>query len=175
MTLWTKDEHEDALRELVAEKLTGSQIAKAMTERLGICVTRSAVIGKVSRLGVKLYTSGNAGARLGGKMGAAASRDQTRSFGTLRPASKLASSRSTPKPAPEPLPEPVSESVRDPVPFIERRAWQCCYPLWPSSERSGDVCGKPVAIGSMLRFCPEHYRLCVTTPRIMAMIVEAAE
>jgi hypothetical protein len=169
MTLWTKDEHEDALRALVAENLTASQIAKAMTERLGICVTRSAVIGKASRLGVKFYTSGHAaGVRLGGKMAAAASREHNRSFGTLKPARKPAlklAAKPAPEPEPEPL-QPVVESMRDSVPFIERRAWQCCYPLWSNSERSGDVCGKPVAIGSMFRFCSEHYRLCVTAPRI---------
>ena len=49
--IWT-DELEARLKRLWREGLSGGQIAKTFSAELGRCVTRSAVIGKLNRLGV---------------------------------------------------------------------------------------------------------------------------
>lgn len=159
---WTS-EREQALVELAfAREKTATQIAVALSAQFNIYLTRSAVIGKLSRMGIvltELEPKRPHNSRGGS------------SFNNF-PAYKRGQQRE-PKPEPEPemqepeMPEPPVEASQayGPVPFIERRADQCSFPLWPDTQRTGMICGQPVPVEAQFKFCAEHTRRCLTPRR----------
>lgn len=135
---WTETQDEE-LRRLVDQGESATNIAIAM-ER-----TRNAVIGRVSRLGLKLK-------------------------GTIAKgiADRWANHEKAPVKQPEPKPEksepkptnawefwPLTEGPTA-VPFDDAKPEHCRMPLWGIEARTGMICGKPRTMGKS--YCRECAR-----------------
>lgn len=145
MTTWT-DERVEVLKQLAAQvdpPLSASDIAR----RMGDC-SRNAVIGKVHRLGLKLYTSSF----------------ERRTFNALprRPVPRKRVSAVTftrqvpPQPAQTPLPIPRADDKAR-VSFAELEDHHCRF--IPGEPRDG-YCGLPKVEGTS--YCPGHLARCTT-------------
>ena len=133
------DDQTAALRTMAGEGCTGGQIANAIAERFGVRRSRSAVIGKLHRLGLAL--AGPQPERLG------------------KSGSKPKSERSKPAPRPAPQPPPVPAVLPPPprktVTFRGLAPRRCRYPYgdrWPFK-----FCACKAVAGTS--WCEAHYTL----------------
>lgn len=138
---WSED-RETQLVEMWQSGLTGSQIAK----RLG-GVTRSAVIGKVHRMGMARKT--NLG--LARKLGAKKSRKRK---GAKRPVLKFGRERTEAPVKPSPLP-PEREKPAQLFHLADLEDHQCRYYDGDPKQSDGGYCGCATATGSS--YCAEHH------------------
>src|SRR5262249_48995536 len=147
---WT-DERVERLKTLWADGLSASQCAKILGG-----VSRSAVVGKIFRLGLTGRGAPTQRAR------------QPRPPGAPRPAATgVAGAKRRARPTIVELEDtcclPADQSA-DAVPFLERRLDQCAWPLWdedtPILERM--CCGSPQVPDRP--FCLRHARLAYAPP-----------
>jgi len=142
-TVWTEDRI-GRLKALWLEGRTAEQIARD----LGHGVTRSAVLGKVYRMGLSARR---------------APREKTTCSLVRRPRAAAPPRRSAPQPvkdAPERVPEPGLATL------ISVRRDQCRWPCGDPQAAGFSLCGRPVERGA---FCCAHaamaYRPRPDTPR----------
>lgn len=146
-TVWTK-EQDATLVEMAAAGHSASEISRA----LGGQKTRSAVIGRATRRGIKL----------GQGLAWVRKRDAARvKVAPAPPRAKVA-----PKPAaapvaspvavPEPAPAPVHVHTREGKPLLSLGACDCRWPLGGPYERARRFCAEP-AMGGGRPYCREHW------------------
>ena len=144
---WT-DERVERLKALWAEGLSASQCAKILGG-----VSRSAVVGKIFRLGL----TGRAAPTLRAPRAPRPPRTPRNASGTgaRRPCLAVVEAEDSGLPA---------EQSADAVLFLERRFDQCAWPLWdeatPMFERM--CCGSPQVPDRS--FCLRHARLAYASP-----------
>jgi GcrA cell cycle regulator len=87
--------------------------------------------------------------------------DKLRQLGLSRPGGKARPPNwsrpqpSAPRAEPTPLRPPVAAPGGKPVPFLDRRIGQCCWPLWEPPARTGMVCA--ASTGSLVEsYCASH-------------------
>ena len=147
MALWT-DEAVERLRTLLGEGLTASQAAKVLSDECRQPCSRSAVIGKASRMGIA-FTAG----KKGGRHAQATPKPAVRRL-TAVSVAPVADLRPVPLfPPRAPL---VSEPPTGGVAFLERKSSECAWPLWPDTGHTPldekRVCGAAVETGQS--YCP---------------------
>ena len=178
----------ERLRGMVADGCTGQEIAEA----LGGGLTRNAVIGKASRLGLRWPEKGR-GPRVPSPQEAAWQRDEPK----LRqmhaqgwPARAIAKALDRPltqvrdkaerlglafERGPTaggtyrprklvPVPPAQAAAGAEPVHFLDRRPGQCVWPLWEPPDRIGFVCGGITAEHGGT-YCAEHQERAWVAPR----------
>lgn len=157
---WT-DDRIALVRQMWPEH-SATQIAAALWERFGATFTRSAVLGKLNRLGLLDRHVEAKERRSHGR--------PRRTEATRRSRKKTPKLKSVAEPAPRPAPKLVlvREETMDCVEyaqphvagiaFIDRRPSQCAYILDGPGERV--CCGKRIEQHDFA-FCPEHRALCV--------------
>lgn len=157
---WTR-EHELRLEELVLQGYSASQIAWDLKGGF----TRNAVVGKASRMGLRL--GGGKGGYGSGKVAAPrAPRPDRGSSAPKRPRVKPHIVHNAPlaevvRPvAAQPLPVTVAPLHGAGVPFLDRDRSQCAWPLWEDGrEPDKRCCGQPVAGESS--YCSAHQQVSV--------------
>lgn len=143
---WT-DERVTTLRKLWAEGLSASQVAKQMGG-----LTRSAVCGKVHRLG------------LVGRGHQPSSADVVKRICTRRTTKPHARPRAKESfPAPTPLPPPDVLGAVDPtLTTLRLNAFTCRYPIGDPQDSAFTYCGRTCDEESP--YCRDHKRLCYQRP-----------
>lgn len=141
---WT-EELENRLREMVAAKELS---AADMADALGHGLSRSAVLGKMFRLGLEgrhYHHRSLSGTRTdnGIKMRLLRRREH-------RETVRVKASK------PKPLPAAPAVLEMNPVHFFDRRANQCVFPLWSPEHSTGDCCGAKTWKGN---YCEAHYQI----------------
>lgn len=132
-------EWDDALREFFAEKMSGAQAANAISARFGIFLSRNAIIGRASRIGVKSLT-----ARVGAP-------NKSRVPRAPRPARILSVRSQIDLPALRCIEvEPIG------VDLLDLEAAQC---RWPSGDGPFTFCAHPTREG--YSYCMPHFALSV--------------
>jgi len=138
---WT-DERVEQLISLNDEGLTATQIAKKMD----FVVTRNAVIGKLTRLGVKM-------ARSPQPMLQRISRPRRRSIPKARPVQN----KPVWKPKVEPLPTPHVDDIAV-VTLLELEPHHCRFPVGDPQHDNFGFCGKQHVEGTS--YCAGHLHRC---------------
>jgi GcrA cell cycle regulator len=140
MTFWT-DERVLELRAHFAAGLTGTQIMTIMG-----AVSRNAIIGKLSRLGLH---------RDLGWVARKARAPRTASR-------KVSGSRSAPMPEDAPVPSPAPPApiaVPDPCPLLELDNWRCRYPISPEDEPYVFCGAREADLWRGVPYCRKHSRI----------------
>jgi GcrA cell cycle regulator len=158
---WT-DERNETLRRMAGQGYSGSQIATELH------CTRSAIMGRAARMGVKLIS--NAGSV--GRVFAPGGKEPKRRERTLRarPVSvakrpEPALARYVPEPAPVAIvPAPVAEPVLagEPVTLDQLTRQSCRYIAGDPLKDAAPFCGAPRRAGSA--YCAAHHALCYVAP-----------
>lgn len=151
MTLWT-DARVDLLRKLWADGLTASEIVA----KLDCGLTRSAVLGKVHRLGLNgRVASGPAGRPPGAKVERKSGVNRQRVKGLRRvKESRRAGDAAAAAPHPQ---EPLNGTG---VPLLDRGRFQCS---WEIDGATKNVCGQPVSHG-VFSWCRHHCEIGLVRP-----------
>lgn len=132
----------DRLKSLWSEGLSASTIAR----RIG-CPSRSAVIGKLHRLGCSRPLNGS-------KPRATTPRSRKRApVGTITKARYL---HGTTAPS-APLPAPAVDDVPR-VAFADLEPWHCRYPVGDPQAQNFGFCGLNRSVGTS--YCPGHLHRC---------------
>lgn len=165
--VWAK-EHDDAIRRMAGEGMAASAIAQALFDQFGFTVTRSAVIGRASRIGAEFVSARAVKAR------------QARLLPRVRMARAVLEKALKPARVAKPVKQPPApEKVEDrppepeiaipeakgfaplpgvePVSFMDLTREHC---RWPVSGLHGPVthfCGAPRKDG--LSYCQSHAAL----------------
>lgn len=149
--VWTK-ERVDLLIKLHAQGVSAAEISR----RFMSAVSRSAVIGKIHRLGLaksgRMFTDGLTRSTIIGKR-TSLKKERARKAAERppRPALHLVAT---------PLPEQtVPASV---IKFEDLEAGQCRYPFGTPGSDSFGFCGAAAVMGGS--YCLEHHRICFAPP-----------
>lgn len=152
---------EDSLRAHWAGKGSASTIARAMSERFGIPLSRGAILGKRLRMGLPKRAYGRTSAD--GRKYVRKSRAKPDSDRLI----KIGPPKVKPLPVKEWVQMPYPEPLR--VHFIDRTRMQCSRPLWPNKPKPSIaemfVCGNPVEEDAKFEFCPACASNLLVPPR----------
>lgn len=150
MSWWDENGRTDTLRDLAKQGFTGSEIAKQMG-----ATSRNAVIGRANRKGIKIGENRKKPTR-GPKMIASQriNADETKPRG-FKMAQWSNPSPAEMRSAPTPLQPPVIVPDSEPVPFLDRRIGQCCWPLWQPPATTGMVCAA-ATVNYVESYCATH-------------------
>lgn len=150
-TIWT-DERVELLKTLHAEGLSAREIAN----RLACGCTRSAIIGKIHRLGLhragRMAHDDRIRRVLKGK-GASLKKERAR---------KATAARVVPLPSLTPIPLPPEEKPASVVKFEDLAPGHCRYGHGDPRTPEFGFCGKPKIEG--LPYCAHHVRVCYAEP-----------
>lgn len=163
--IWTPA-MEESLRAYWAGGGSAAKIAKSMSEKFGLSLSRCAILGKRQRMGLSTRD-------LGRKPSGARAPYVRKPRPERRTVAKRGASilKLTPKPIPVvkqvwvamPYPEPLR------VHFIDRTRLQCSRPLWPNKPKPTIaqmfVCGNPVEEDAKFEFCPACASNLLVPPR----------
>lgn len=172
--VWSEEEDE-AVEQMAADGATGSEIAISLYEMFGVKRTRSAVMGRLKRLGVRLSTPAFGGKGL-------PPGDRLR---PPRPKVERKAPPKAPKPRPEPKVErpllPIIAAVVEPLPppppppppplvevepkhFLDIRDGECRWPLWSSrcAFEHKIMCAAPTM--EKQSYCPKCFKLSRRDP-----------
>lgn len=150
MPKWPK-QHTDYLRELVGENHSASTIAMMMIDKFGPVAkcSRSAVIGKSSRMGLRLNSAARGfAARINGnkvikdRPAPRPPRESGKDAGIVRSLRKQFSQASAPIKVP-PAPKEAPPIVCQPVTFSDLRRTHCKWPLGDPRDDDFMFCGAP--------------------------------
>ncbi|MCK9549185.1 GcrA family cell cycle regulator [Aquamicrobium sp.] len=145
---WTNDKIEH-LKKLHFAGLSASKIAS----RIG--TTRSAVIGKIHRLGIQRGTWATK----------AAARERVRR--QSKPRQKRREVKMKPNPLIELLALPLPEEPKDEIArttIVDREKDQCAWIIGPSNEMK--CCGAPIVPGLSSPYCIDHARRAYSLPAV---------
>jgi len=151
-TIWSA-ERVDLLIKLHAQGLTASQIV----QRLNCGATRSAVIGKIHRLGLAN------GSMLAADKIKRSIRGKRASLKKER-ARKAAGCFAAPAPVLVAAPLPVEVTPASVVKFEALETHQCRYPFGHVGHDGFGFCGAPCVAGAS--YCADHQRLCSAPPTL---------
>lgn len=157
MTAWTAERIEQ-LKALVAERLSANQIAA----ELGAGLSRNAVIGKITRLGL---TEQWTGAGRAPRTRTQARNDNRLGMRMRRSAKPRAAAPANPTPTPASALSPACLSA-GPVRFLERRMHRECSAIlnFGASVEELMCCGAPIPEGGFHEFCDAHRRVFLVAP-----------
>ncbi|MFA7308108.1 MAG: GcrA family cell cycle regulator [Hyphomicrobium sp.] len=161
--IWeTRPESLGALRDALARKLSAGQTAKELSAKFGVTISRNSVIGKATRLGLKINSGWNGG---GAKPGAG--RPKGKDGGRLLSIAP----RGKPKADVFPLPsEPIAIPVSRRVQLLDLTFNSCRWPLGdPRHAEDFAFCGadrvKP--LDGSNAYCAAHAAIAFSTRRAL--------
>lgn len=165
---WTTDEREKALRAAVERGMSASQIAADLKRQFKEPITRNSVIGKATRLGIKI--GAGAGAGRGGCNQARSQKGQNHRMPAikrppaplpltrdLRSVTKSQQNLATLDPSPNPPLAPWRDRVEAPgqVTAADLQPHMCKWPIGDPREDSFTFCGR---FRTHRAYCDEHQR-----------------
>lgn len=154
---WT-DEAIAELRKLVADGVSASFIAAAISGRFGHDVSRNAIIGKTRRLGLQLGGDVHGAAAVVRRQRPKRKNvSRTQNFTMIGGYFALRERAQAPEVAPAPLPADLAPTLR----FQDRLSGDCAW--IPGESRGVDVmcCGRPTE--GEKPYCSEHCAMAYTT------------
>jgi GcrA cell cycle regulator len=153
MSEWTAEQI-DYVKALVEEGLTGGMIAKGMSERFRLTFSRSAIIGKLRRLGIALANARDA--EVGRRISVA--KRKANAARPPRPRKQLSRRFSLPRfeiPDPDTFDNAIPLEQRKQL--LELKNNHCRWPIGDPCKPGFFFCGAPEADLSEKRpYCPVH-------------------